>query len=227
MIYYDDSHLLAKDFDYRHNPSWRIFRIMAEFIDGFTFLSQFNKTVTFFGSARFDEKHNHYQEAYKLAKKLGAQGYTVITGGGPGVMEAANRGAKEGGGQSVGINIMLPNEQRINQYIDKSIALNHFFIRKVILAFSAEAFIFFPGGFGTLDEMFELSTLIQTNKIERQVPIILVGKNYWQPLVEWVRAQLLDEFKTISAEDLNIWQIAEDVEQAYKLVEANLSVKNK
>lgn len=227
MIYYDDSHLLAKDFDYRHNPSWRIFRIMAEFIDGFTFLSQFNKTVTFFGSARFDEKHNHYQEAYELAKKLGAQGYTIITGGGPGVMEAANRGAKESGGQSVGINIMLPHEQRINQYIDKSIALNHFFTRKVILAFSAEAFIFFPGGFGTLDEMFELSTLIQTNKIERRVPIILVGKNYWQGLVEWVRGQLLDEYKTISVEELDIWQIAEDVKEAFKLVEANLALKHK
>lgn len=225
MIYYDDSHLLAKDFDYRHNPSWRIFRIMAEFIDGFTFLSQFEKAVTFFGSARFDEKHNHYQEAYELAKKLGSKGYTVITGGGPGVMEAANRGAKEGGGQSVGINIMLPNEQRVNQYVDKSIALNHFFIRKVILAFSAEAFIFFPGGFGTMDEMFELSTLIQTNKIERKVPIILVGKNYWEPLVDWVNHQFLEEYKTISPDDLNIWQIADSVQEAFNLVETYMAIK--
>lgn len=225
MIYYDDSHLLAKDFDYRHNPSWRIFRIMAEFIDGFTFLSQFEKAVTFFGSARFDEKHNHYQEAYELAKKLGSKGYTVITGGGPGVMEAANRGAKEGGGQSVGINIMLPNEQRVNRYVDKSIALNHFFIRKVILAFSAEAFIFFPGGFGTMDEMFELSTLIQTNKIERKVPIILVGKNYWEPLVDWVNHQFLEEYKTISPEDLNIWQIADSVQEAFNLVETYMAIK--
>lgn len=225
MIYSDDSHLLAKDFDYRHNPSWRIFRIMAEFIDGFTFLSQFEKAVTFFGSARFDEKHNHYQEAYELAKKLGSKGYTVITGGGPGVMEAANRGAKEGGGQSVGINIMLPNEQRVNRYVDKSIALNHFFIRKVILAFSAEAFIFFPGGFGTMDEMFELSTLIQTNKIERKVPIILVGKNYWEPLVSWVNHQFLEEYKTISAEDLNIWQVADSVQEAFNLVETYMAIK--
>lgn len=195
---------------------------MAELIDGFTFLAQFNKTVTFFGSARFDEKHNHYQEAYQLAKKLGAKGYTIITGGGPGVMEAANRGAKESGGQSVGINIMLSNEQRTNPYIDQSIALNHFFIRKVILAFSAEAFIFFPGGFGTLDEMFELSTLIQTNKIERKVPIILVGREYWQPLELWVKKYLIEEYQAISEEDLNIWQIADGVDQAFQLIEQNI-----
>src|SRR3990167_7921567 len=167
MLYHNDTKDFIEHFDYRHNPSWRIFRIMAEFIDGFTFLSQFNKTVTFFGSSRLGPEAPAYQEAYDLAKLLAKKGYAILTGGGPGIMEAANKGAYDVSGESVGINIQLPNNQINNPYVNKSIALNYFFIRKVLLAFSAQAFIYFPGGFGTLDEMNEISTLIQTNKLEK------------------------------------------------------------
>ena len=209
-------------FDYDHNPTWRIFRIMAEFVDGFTFLSRIQKTVTFFGSARLPETDRFYTLAHDVAARLAQAGYTIVTGGGPGIMQAANQGAWDVGGESVGLNIQLPNEQRINRYVKQSLSFNFFFSRKVILDFSAEAFIFFPGGFGTLDEFSELITLVQTGKHERTVPIILMGRTFWQPLTDWMETQMLRELGTINKSDLKIWTITDDIDEAVKLVEAGM-----
>lgn len=201
-------------FDYESNPSWRIFRIMAEFVDGFNFVSKFRKSVTFFGSARFTNKNRHYRSAQKLAHLLAKEGYTIVTGGGPGIMEAANKGAVEGAGESVGLNIMLPLQQRINPFVKKSIAFNYFFTRKVMLAFSAEAFVFFPGGYGTLDEAFELITLRQTRKISRKIPVILVGRDYWGPLCKWLQGNVYKKHRSVNREELRLWQLVETPEEA-------------
>lgn len=208
----------AQPFDYDHNPSWRIFRIMAEFVDGFNFITQFEKSVTFFGSARFDAKNVHYRSAQKLARLLAQAGYAVVSGGGPGIMEAANKGAVEGKGQSVGLNIQLPFEQRINPYVRKSMAFNFFFTRKVMLAFSARAFVFFPGGYGTLDEAFEMLTLRQTHKINPRIPIILVGKDFWQPLVDWLHQNAVKKHRTIAEDEFRLFELVDTPEEALKVV---------
>ncbi len=204
-------------FDFDHNPTWRIFRIMAEFIDGFEFLAQFDKSVTFFGSARMGEDDPHYGLAVELAGLVAQEGYAVISGGGPGVMEAVNKGAHQAGGESVGLNIQLPTEQRINQYVSKSIGFNYFFARKVMMNISAWAYVFFPGGFGTLDEFFELITLAQTDKIERHVPIILVGKDFWLPLCGWLRQYVLSR-GAIVPEDLELWNVVDSADEAMALI---------
>lgn len=208
----------SEPFDYEHNPSWRIFRIMAEFVDGFHFISKFPKSVTFFGSARFDEKNPHYRAAQKLARMLARAGFTIVTGGGPGIMEAANKGAAEGKGKSVGLNIQLPFEQRINPFVEKSMAFNYFFTRKVMLAFSAQAYVFFPGGYGTLDETFELITLRQTHKIHPKIPIILVGKDYWGPLCKWLKENAVFKHKTIDEKELKLWQLVETPQEAFAII---------
>src|SRR5262249_8270444 len=159
-------------------------------------LAQIQHSVTVFGSARLPEDHPYYQLARQLGQRLAQASYTVVTGGGPGVMQAANQGALEVGGDSVGINIQLPHEQRINPFVRRSISLHYFFSRKVMLDFSAEAYVFLPGGFGTLDELFEVLTLIQTGKIEDCVPVILLGHDYWAPLVSWLRDTLLAKYQT-------------------------------
>lgn len=197
--------------------TWRIFRIMAEFVEGFQFLSESEKEITIFGSARFKPEHKWYKEAQKLGALLAENGYTVITGGGPGVMEGANRGADEEGGMSIGLNIQLPAEQRINPYVNRSHAFHYFFTRKVMLAASAQAYVFFPGGFGTMDELFEMLTLIQTHK-SQPVPIVLVGKAFWTPLVAWIRAHMLNDLETISPGDLDIFAIVDTAEDALDLV---------
>lgn len=207
-----------EEFDYQRNPSWRIFRIMAEFVDGFNFITKFPKSVTFFGSARFDEQNAYYRSAQKTARLLARAGYTVITGGGPGVMEAANKGAVEGQGESVGLNIMLPFEQRVNPYVRKSIAFNYFFTRKVMLAFSASAFVFFPGGYGTLDEMFELLTLRQTHKINPRIPIILVGKDFWTPLASWLKSHACISHCTINHDELKLFSLVDTPEEAVEII---------
>lgn len=208
---------LDRPFDFAENANWRIFRIMAEFVSGFEFLADLRREVTFFGSARFTEDDHWYKVAQKLGRMLAEHGFTVITGGGPGIMEAGNRGAYEGGGQSVGIDIELPMEQRRNAYVRKGVGFHYFFTRKVMLSASAQAYIFFPGGFGTLDEFFEIITLIQTQKME-PVPIVCLGKEYWQPLHNWMREDLLAKFKTITADDLNLYTIVDTAEEAFDLI---------
>lgn len=205
-------------FDYEHNPSWRIFRIMAEFVDGFNFISKFKKTVTFFGSARFTSKNKHYREAQKLARLLAKAGYGIVSGGGPGIMEAANKGAVEGKGESIGLNIQLPFEQRINPFVKKAAAFNYFFTRKVMLAFSAQAFVFFPGGYGTLDETFELLTLRQTHKINPRIPIILVGKDYWGPLCDWLKNNASKKHGTIDEQEIKLWELVDTAEAALAII---------
>src|SRR3989338_8849802 len=208
----------SESFDYQHNPSWRIFRIMAEFVDGFNFITKFPKSVTIFGSTRFNNKNKHYRTAQKLARLLAKAGYTIVTGGGPGIMEAANKGAAEGGGEAVGLNIQLPFEQRTNPYVKKDMAFNYFFTRKVMLAFSASAFVYFPGGYGTLDEVFEMITLRQTHKINPRTPIILVGTDYWGPLTNWLCDNALKRHGTINASEMKLWQVVNTAEEALEII---------
>ncbi len=215
--------------DFRSSFHWRVFRIMAEFVDGWQFLADFQKTVTFFGSARFEEGNKWYEKARKLGNMLAKSGFDIVTGGGPGIMEAGNRGAheakEEGGksakgiGRSIGLNIKLPFEQRINPYVDIAIAFHYFFVRKVMLSYYAQSYVFFPGGFGTLDEAFELITLIQTKKIPK-ITILLVGKEYWEPLMVWVKESVHDEFQAIDEEDMDIYKIVDTAEEAYEIVKA-------
>ena len=195
--------------------SWRVFKIISELVEGFEKLARIGPCVSVFGSARTHFNDKHYKLAEEIAYKLTQQGYGVITGGGPGIMEAANKGARRGKGKSVGINIDLPFEQSANSYIDadKLITFDHFFIRKLMFMKYAQGFIVLPGGFGTFDELFEAMTLIQTKKIGR-FPIILVGKKYWSGLLEWIKEQMLEEEKTISAEDLNLFVIVDTADEA-------------
>ncbi len=208
---------IDKPFDFAENANWRIFRIMSEFVDGFEFLYPLRKEITFFGSARLPEGSKWYEEARKLGRSLGENGYTVITGGGPGIMEAGNRGAYEGDGQSIGLDIELPNEQRRNAYVKKGIGFHYFFTRKVMLSASAQAYVFFPGGFGTLDEFYEMITLIQTNKMEH-VPVICIGKAFWEPLDAWMKSALLGQFETISPEDIDLYTIVDKAEEAMDII---------
>lgn len=205
--------------DFRGSVQWRIFRIMAEFVDGFQFLGDFKKVVTIFGSARFDEGDEHYQAAEKLGRLLAKAGFTVLTGGGPGIMEAANRGAYEAGGESAGLNIQLPFEQRINPYVKKGIGFHYFFTRKVMLATSAQAYVYFPGGYGTMDEFFEIITLIQTKKMP-QIPVVCIGKDYWGTLYTHLEKNVMKKHKAIKAEDLKIFQIVDTPEEAVKIIKA-------
>lgn len=203
--------------DWRESFHWRIFRIMAEFVDGFQFLADFKKTVTIFGGAKFTSDNHWCKEARKFARMLVKAEFSVVTGGGPGIMEAANRGAAEGRGDSIGLNIQLPYEQRVNPYVKKSVGFHYFFTRKVMLAFSAHAYVFFPGGYGTLDEVFELLTLIQTKKVEA-IPLILVGRDFWGYMDRWLRNELLKEHGTIDPQDLEIYKIVDTAEEAYALI---------
>lgn len=204
--------------DHEAELSWRVFRIMSEFVDGFEFLSKLHRTVTFFGSARTREGDPYYELARQLARRLAEEKFAIVTGGGPGIMEAGNRGATEGGGLSIGLNIELPMEQQFNSYVRQGMGFHYFFSRKFMLDFSALAYVYFPGGYGTLDELFTVLTLIQTGKAERGVPVILMGKAYWKPLVEWLRTGLLDQFRTISPDDLDLLLLTDDIEDAMKLV---------
>lgn len=211
---------LDKPFDFAEDANWRIFRIMAEFVDGFEFLYPLRKEVTFFGSARLPEGSQWYEEARKLGRMLAEHGFTVITGGGPGIMEAGNRGAYEGSGESVGLDIELPEEQRRNAYVKKGIGFHYFFTRKVMLSASAQAYVFFPGGYGTLDEFFEMATLIQTKKMVG-VPVICVGEEFWRPLDEWIHVTMLENMETIDPTDPDIYTIVDSAQEAFELVKAS------
>ncbi|WP_139956239.1 LOG family protein [Flavicella sediminum] len=197
------------------NDSWGIFKIMSEFVDGYERLSQIGPCVSIFGSARTKENHEHYILAEEIAFQLCKNGYGVITGGGPGIMEAGNKGANRAGGISVGLNIELPFEQKDNPYINKGMSLDfdYFFVRKVMFVKYSQGFIVMPGGFGTLDELFEAITLIQTKKIGR-FPIILVGREFWSDLLVWIKNVLLTEHATISEEDLNLFRVVDTAQEA-------------
>ena len=197
--------------------SWRVFRIMSEFVTGFELLRKYGLAVSIFGSARTQPGDPYYKDAEELAAKLAKKGFAVITGGGPGIMEAGNVGAFKVGGQSVGLNIQLPFEQKLNPYTTESLDFDFFFSRKVMLAFASEAYVYFPGGFGTMDEFFELVTLIQTKKIEA-IPIVLYGKEFWQPLIDFFQKKMLKEYKTISKEDMEIFHLVDSVDEAVKYI---------
>ena len=200
------------------NDSWQIFKIMAEFVDGFEKLSKIGPCVSIFGSARTKEDNPYYKMADEIAYKLTIEGFGIISGGGPGIMEAANKGAQRGGGKSVGLNIDLPFEQFNNPYIDhdKLITFDYFFVRKLMFIKYAQGFVVMPGGFGTLDEFFESLTLIQTKKIGR-FPIILVGKSYWEGLLDWIKKVMVEE-KNISVSDLDYFRVVDTAEEAVLLI---------
>jgi uncharacterized protein (TIGR00730 family) len=199
----------------RSNDSWSIFKIMGEFVEGYERMSKIGPCVSIFGSARTKPDNKYYIMARDIAYGLTQKGYGVISGGGPGIMEAANKGAKEGGGTSVGLNIVLPFEQHGNQYVDhdKSINFDYFFVRKVMFVKYSQGFIVMPGGFGTLDEFFEALTLIQTDKIGR-FPIILVGKQFWEGLVDWIKESLLERENNISPQDMFLFTLVDTADEA-------------
>ncbi len=205
--------------------SWRVFRIMAEFVQGFELLREHGLAATFWGSARTLPDDPYYKQAEELAAKLAKKGFSIISGGGPGIMEASNVGAFKVGGKSVGLNIELPFEQKLNPYTTESLNFDFFFSRKVMLTFASEVYVYFPGGFGTLDELFEILTLIQTKKIER-IPILLYGKDFWDPLVRVFEQSLLKKFKTISPEDLDLFVVVDSVDEAFKYINKNVNTKN-
>jgi uncharacterized protein (TIGR00730 family) len=197
--------------------SWQLFKIMGEFVQAFEKLGRIGPCVTIFGSARTKPENKYYQLAEEIAQKLTLNGYGIITGGGPGIMEAGNKGAKAGGGKSVGLNIVLPFEQSANIFIDtdKIINFEYFFVRKVMFIKYAQGFVVLPGGFGTLDELFEAMTLIQTHKIGK-FPIILVSRSYWTGLFDWVKQTMLEEEKNVSVEDLELFKIVDTADEAVK-----------
>ncbi|MBW2566226.1 MAG: TIGR00730 family Rossman fold protein [Deltaproteobacteria bacterium] len=198
------------------DESWRLFKILAEFVDGFETLSDIFPCVSIFGSSRVRPGDEHYENAVLIARQLARNGFNVMTGGGPGIMEAANKGAKEGGAKSVGANIALPLEQAGNPYADIKLEFNYFFVRKVMLIKYAQAYIGMPGGFGTLDEVFEALTLIQTKRI-KPFPVILVGSEYWNGLWDWIRSNLLER-KMISSEDMDLVTILDDPDEVVRAV---------
>jgi uncharacterized protein (TIGR00730 family) len=205
--------------DFTNSDPWRIFRIMAEFVDSFETMSQFDHVITVFGSARTAPEEPDYQEAEKLGRMLAEAGHPVLTGGGPGIMEAANKGAKEAGGISIGLNIKLPMEQSSNSYLTDEVDFHYFFIRKVNFLKYTEGVAVFPGGFGTMDEFFEVVTLIQTNKMPA-VPICLVCSDFWQPVIDWFTNCFIPKGK-ISPEDMNLFHVVDSAEEAMNIFKKN------
>lgn len=201
------------------NDSWAIFKIMSEFVDGYEKLSRIGPCVSVFGSARTKPEDKYYILAEKIAYKLTQNGYGVITGGGPGIMEAGNKGARRGGGVSVGLNIDLPFEQNDNAFIDndKNLEFDYFFVRKVMFVKYAQGFVAMPGGFGTLDELFEAITLIQTKKIAK-FPIVLVGTEFWNGIIDWVKKTLLEKYQNVSEKDLDLFKIVDSADDVVEII---------
>ena len=210
----------------RTNDSWSLFKVMSEFVSGYEKLSSIGPCISIFGSARTKSNHPTYILTIEIAKAVSKLGYGVITGGGPGIMEAANKGANEVGGVSVGLNINLPMEQESNKYIDKDklIDFQYFFVRKVMFVKYAQGFIVMPGGVGTLDELFESFTLLQTSKINK-FPIILVGRDYWKGLIDWIKEKLLGQ-NNISPEDLKLFEVVDTVEEVIECLNRFYKIDN-
>lgn len=206
--------------------SSRLTRIGKEFNRGFKFISKYDLAASFFGSSRYGIQHNMYKEATKLAKLLAEQEFTIITGGGPGIMEAANKGAHEADGESVGLCIQLPTEQITNKYVNDSLSFHYFFSRKVMLSFASEVYVFFPGGFGTMDEFFEMITLIQTGKDE-DILVVLVGEHYWGGLLDWIKNTIYEENKAIDEDDMDIYHLVDDAEEAFDLIKREMKKRPK
>lgn len=206
--------------DIKSNDSWSIFKIMSEFVEAYDRMSKIGPCVSIFGSARTKESNPYYVQSEELAFQLASLGYGIISGGGPGIMEAANKGAQKGNSPSVGLNIDLPFEQHHNPYIDPqhNLEFDYFFVRKVIFVKYSQAFVIMPGGFGTLDEFFEALTLIQTNKIARR-PIVLVGKKYWSGLITWIEEVMLGQEQNISDKDLMLFKVVDTNDEAVAYIE--------
>jgi len=204
--------------DWVHTDPWRVLRIQAEFVEGFGLMAELGPAVSIFGSARTARATAEFDAAERIATGLARVGYSVITGGGPGIMEAANKGAAEGGGVSVGLGIELPREQGLNEFVDIGLEFRYFFVRKTMFIKYSQAFVVMPGGFGTMDELFEALTLVETGKITR-FPIVLVGSSYWAGLVDWLRERVLAEGK-ISERDLELLTIADDPDEVVALITA-------
>ena len=209
---------------YRMRESWRIFRIMAEFVEALELMQDVDPAVSIFGSARTRPSNRYYKMARDLAVQLSDAGFSVITGGGPGIMEAANRGAKDAGGRSIGLNIQLPHEQDPNPYQDVSIDFRYFFIRKFMFVKYASAYVIFPGGFGTLDELFEALTLIQTDKI-KDFPVVLVGTKFWSSLLDFIKNTMVKE-KTVSPHDLDLVYLTDDLDVVVQIVTRSYDTKS-
>jgi len=209
---------MAIEADFLKQDTWRLFRILSEFVDGFEAMSKIGPAVSIFGSARAPRSHWHYKKARKLARMLAERNFAVITGGGPGIMEAANRGAHEAGGISVGLNIMLPKEQKANPYLSVSLDFRYFFARLVMFVKYASSFICFPGGFGTLHEFFNSMALIQTGKSER-FPVILIGRGYWRGLEAWLdKVMLKDDYRRADPADMKLFTITDSLNEAVRIV---------
>ncbi len=202
--------------DLKKSEPWRVFRIQAELVEGFETLQDLGPAVAVFGSSRMGPGSHYYEKAVELGKKLSSEGFAVITGGGPGIMEGANKGAKEGTGKSVGLNIEIPVNQHPNKYQDIPMHFRYFFVRKLMFVKYSMAFVIFPGGFGTMDEMFEALTLVQTEKIEK-FPIILLGKDYWRGLVDWFRSVLLKN-ASIDPGDMDIFTVVDEIEDVCSIM---------
>jgi uncharacterized protein (TIGR00730 family) len=202
------------------NDSWAIFKIMGEFVSGYEKLSRIGPCVSIFGSARTKPNDKYYKLAEEIAEKIVEHGYGVITGGGPGIMEAGNKGAHIAGGTSVGLNIELPHEQHDNPYIDsdKNLDFDYFFVRKVMFVKYSQGFVVMPGGFGTLDEMFEAMTLIQTKKIEK-FPIILVGSEFWEGLLDWIKTTVLNKFNNVNDKDMDLFHVVDSPEEVLHILD--------
>jgi hypothetical protein len=206
-------------YEIKTNDSWAIFKIMSEFVEGYERMAKIGPCISIFGSARTKEENAYYKLGIEVADKLAQSGYGIITGGGPGIMEAANKGAQKGNGKSVGLNIDLPFEQNHNPYIDQehNLEFDYFFVRKVIFVKYSQAFVILPGGFGTLDEMFEAITLMQTKKINVR-PVVLVGKSYWTGLIKWIEDVMLNQENNISSLDMNLIKIVDSADEAVQFI---------